>query len=106
MISHHRSDDSPEWKAIVKDTPDTSFTMQDARPEVSYEFRVIPQNEFGSGESSEPLKVPVRAGPPMMQNQEVTTDILEPTSVKISWQPAETVPGFVEVPVMYNVDIR
>ncbi|NXG43178.1 DCC protein, partial [Psilopogon haemacephalus] len=72
------------------------LTVGNLKPEETYTFRVVAYNEWGPGESSQPIKVATQAElqvPGPVENPQVV--VISPTSILISWDP----PAYANGPV-------
>ncbi|XP_069737078.1 netrin receptor DCC [Phaenicophaeus curvirostris] len=72
-------------------------TVGNLRPQETYSFRVVAYNEWGPGESSQPIKVatqPELQVPGPVENLRVVST--SPTSLQVTWDPPAYVNGPVE----------
>ncbi|XP_067557562.1 netrin receptor DCC-like [Pseudorca crassidens] len=95
-VFYSREGDNRERAVNTSQPGSLQFTVGNLKPEAMYTFRVVAYNEWGPGESSQPIKVatqPELQVPGPVENlQAVSTS---PTSVLITWEP----PAYANGPV-------
>uniref|UniRef100_A0A8C2SJ76 Netrin receptor DCC n=1 Tax=Capra hircus TaxID=9925 RepID=A0A8C2SJ76_CAPHI len=95
-VFYSREGDNRERAVNTSQPGSLQFTVGNLKPEAMYTFRVVAYNQWGPGESSQPIKVatqPELQVPGPVENlQAVSTS---PTSILITWEP----PAYANGPV-------
>ncbi|XP_066871027.1 netrin receptor DCC isoform X3 [Kogia breviceps] len=86
-VFYSREGDNRERAVNTSQPGSLQFTVGNLKPEAMYTFRVVAYNEWGPGESSQPIKVATQPELPSAPPQNVSLEVVNSRSIKVSWLP-------------------
>ncbi|XP_064646398.1 twitchin-like isoform X5 [Lineus longissimus] len=95
-----------EWKPLVKGVAKAAYTVTDLDPKKAFEFKISAQNEYGTSEVCQQVKVPDRMKPMPPKTSTKVPEIskLDDNSLEMAWpapeMPAEAKPS----PITYDIE--
>ncbi|XP_064646394.1 muscle M-line assembly protein unc-89-like isoform X2 [Lineus longissimus] len=95
-----------KWKVIAKDLKDPKCVLKDLKPEKGYEIKVAAKNKFGGSETTQPVILEERTGPPSLPLDAPKLSALDKDAPKLSWSAATTKEGKLDVPITYIIEAK